>query len=145
MTLQEPAPPTLDELRARPTDRTGAQLVARLRLEGLLADYDQVAKVWRVATPEGLEVLVLGTDNLVHSAVVFAAIAAVKGWALPAPRAGYTNYPPEPQPHGATIHAVRPNDRPELFGLGATEAAAYADLARIREAVDRRTRAADVG
>src|ERR1043166_4307925 len=144
VTLSEPVPPTLDELRARPTGRTGAQLIARLRLEGLLADYDPVAEVWRVATDEGLALLVLGTNNVVHSAVVSAAIAAVKGWALPAPRAGYTNYPPEPQPHGATIHAVRPNDRPELFGLGATGAAAYADLARIREAVDRRTRAGDV-
>ena len=87
MTLAEPAPPTLDELRARPLGRTGAQLLARLRLEGLLADYDPVAKVWQVATDEGLELLVLGTDNLVHSAVVFAALAAVKGWAPPAPSA----------------------------------------------------------
>jgi hypothetical protein len=134
--LKVPPPPTLEELKSRPIGRTGAELVLRLRQEGLYVDWDSVAKVYRVTDREGKPLLILGTDGPVHSALVLAALGARKGWAPPVKREGYTRYPAERLPHGVEIHAVAPNDAPGIIGQGRTEAAAYQDVARIREAVN---------
>ncbi len=94
-----------------------------------------MAKIYRVADHEGRALLILGTDGPVHSAVVFAALNARKGWAPLAKREGYTRYPGERLPTGAMLYAVTPNDAPGITGHGPTEAAAYEDVARIRSAV----------
>jgi hypothetical protein len=93
--------------------------------------------VFRVTDTEDRLLLVLGTAGPVHSAVVFAALAAAKRWELPAPRRhghGHTTWRPERLPTGPAIHAVLANDWPIAIGMGPTEAAAFADLARIRVA-----------
>lgn len=134
----EPPPPTLDELRARPVGRTGAELVLRLREEFLLVTWDARATVFRVTDTENREVLIVGRAGpvhsaVVHSAVVHPALAALKRWQPPVLRDGYTTWPAERQPTGGSIHAVMANDWPIAIGLGPSEAAAYKDLARIRE------------
>lgn len=130
----EPPPPTLEELRVRPVGRTGAELVLRLRQELLLVTWDEDAGVFRVTDTEDRLQMVLGTAGPVHSAVVFLALATMKHWQAPGQKPGYTTYPPERLPTGATIHAVRANDFPLAIGQGPTEAAAFMDLARIWEA-----------
>jgi hypothetical protein len=76
--LTEPAPPSLEDLRARPIGRTGVELVLRRRQEGLYVDWDPLAKVYRVTDHDGRALMILGTDGPVHSAVVLAALIAVK-------------------------------------------------------------------
>lgn len=99
-----------------------------------LVTWDERAGVYRVTDTEDRLLLMLGTDNLVHSAVVFAAIAATKRWRPLARCEGYTAYPAERQLTGGAIYAVMANDFPVAIGLGSTGAAALLDLARIREA-----------
>lgn len=139
MTLAgEPPPPTIEELRARPVGRTGAELVMRMRDELLLVTWDSGAGtgegVFRVTDTEDRLLMILGTAGPVHSAVVFLALAAMKHWQAPARREGYTTYPPERLPTGAVLYAVLANDFPIAIGLGSTEAAAFQDLARLRHA-----------
>jgi len=117
--------------------RTGAELVLQLREEFLIVTWDERAGVFRVTDTEDRLLLILGTDNLVHSAVVFAALAATKRWQPPARRGGYSTYPAERQPTGGAIYAVMANDWPVALGLGSSEAEAFKDLARIREAGNR--------
>jgi hypothetical protein len=115
--------------------RTGAELVLRLRAEGLQVPFDPAAGVYRVLDPGGTVRLVLGSDGPTHSAVVFAALAAVNRWASPVPRPGIRLLPGERQPTGGTLYAAVANDIPIGIGVGPSEAAAVRDLARIREAV----------
>jgi len=130
----EPPLPTLEELRARLVGRTGAELVLALRQALLLVTWDEGAGVFRVTDTEDRLLMVLGTDGPVHSAVVFLALAAMKHWQAPALKPGYTTYPPERQPTGTVIRAIKANDWPIAIGMGPTEAAAFGDLARIRHA-----------
>ena len=136
MTISGEPVPSLDELRARPVGRTGAELVLRLRWELLQVHWDEQAGVFRVTDTEGRLLMILGTAGPVHSAVVFAALAAIKRWTSPMQRDGhgYTTWRPERQPAGGSIHAVMANDFPYAIGLGSSEAAAFGDLARMREA-----------
>jgi len=125
---------SLEELRTRPVGRTGAELVLALRQALLLVDWDEAAGVFRVRDTENRELLLLGTAGPVHSAVVFEALATTKRWQPPALNSGHTTYRPEQLVTGERIYAVRGNEPPVAFGQGLTEAAAWKDLARIREA-----------
>lgn len=135
MTISAEAPPTLEELRARPVGRTGAELVLRLRLEMLLVEWDPKAEVFSVTDTGGRLVMVLGTAGPLHSAVVHQALAAAKRWEPPARRDGFSHWPAEKFPHGNTLFAVIANDWPVAIGQGDSGAAALRDLARIRETV----------
>lgn len=98
--------------------------------------WDEAAGVFRVTDTENRERMILGTAGPVHSAVVFSALAAMKRWETPRIRFGHRVWRPERLPTGQTLHAVMANDWPLAIEQGPTEAAAFRDLARIREAVD---------
>lgn len=132
--IGEPAPPTLEELRTRPVGRTGAQLVLRLRFELLVVTWDNAGEYFQVCGTDNQLRMILGTAGPVHSAVVFQALAAVNRWEPPAPGRGHKTWKPEQQPTGERIFGVMSHEWPLAIGQGASEAAAFKDLARIREA-----------
>jgi hypothetical protein len=125
--------PSLEELRARPVGRTGAELVLALRHALLLVTWDENAGVFRVRDTENRQLLLLGTAGPVHSAVVFEVLAVTKRWQPPSLNSGHISYRPEQLVTGERIYAVRGNELPVAFGQGPTEADAWKDLARTRE------------